>query len=401
VLGRLLERVEALERENQKWLAETARLACELERLKASGAGACDGGGRLPVYDLDHGGDVSRRGMLRLGAAAVAGAGAVAAGGLVGAQPAQAGTDGDLALGSQSNSASAPTGLEVVFTGGTGATYGIGVTDNGLNAYPGSVLQAALFGHAHVNSFVTGVAGYSNRGGDGVWGVSENPGGQLGKGVYGRGSPGVQGECPGDAGAAAPGPGVTGNGNPGVWGAAIATGTGARGTIDGTINSLGKNVPASGIGVLAEASGLVGGPPAANSIALSATNAGKGTGVKATSASGTPIVGVITNAANAAPAVNGTTNGSGPAVRGTQSGGTGSALYGQISSAKNVSPAVRGAGSSSGRGGMFSGGAAQLRLVPGASVPASGQTGDLFVDSAGHLHYCKAGGSTATWVKLA
>jgi hypothetical protein len=50
---------------------------------------------------------------------------------------------------------------------------------------------------------------------------------------------------------------------------------------------------------------------------------------------------------------------------------------------------------------MFSGGAAQLRLVPGASVPASGQTGDLFVDSAGHLHYCKAGGSTATWVKLA
>jgi hypothetical protein len=50
---------------------------------------------------------------------------------------------------------------------------------------------------------------------------------------------------------------------------------------------------------------------------------------------------------------------------------------------------------------MFSGGAAQLRLVPGGSVPASGQTGDLFVDAAGHLHYCKAGGSNASWIQLA
>ena len=50
---------------------------------------------------------------------------------------------------------------------------------------------------------------------------------------------------------------------------------------------------------------------------------------------------------------------------------------------------------------MFSGGAAQLRLVPGGTLPKSGTTGDLYVDSAGHLHYCKAGGSTATWVQLA
>jgi hypothetical protein len=230
---------------------------------------------------------------------------------------------------------------------------------------------------------------------------------------------------------------VTGSGNPGVWGAAVADGTGARGTIDGTINSLGQNVPASGIGVLAEATDLVGGPPAATSIALSASNAGKGAGVKATSAEGTPILGVITNASNASAAVSGNTNGSGPAVRGsqtgtgyglssqiansansrpavfgatngsgsavqgTQSGAVGSALYGQISNASNVSPAVRGAGSSSGRGAVFSGGAAQLRLVPGGSVPTSGQTGDLFVDSAGHLHYCKSGGSIASWVQLA
>jgi hypothetical protein len=146
---------------------------------------------------------------------------------------------------------------------------------------------------------------------------------------------------------------------------------------------------------------LVGGPPAANSIALSATNAGTGTGVKATSTSGTPILGVITNTSNASPAVSGTTSGSGPAVRGAQSGKPGSAISGQVSNAKNSSAAVLGTGSSVGRGGQFSGGVAQVRLVPAGALPTSGQTGDLFVDSAGHLHYCKAGGSTATWVQLA
>ena len=52
-------------------------------------------------------------------------------------------------------------------------------------------------------------------------------------------------------------------------------------------------------------------------------------------------------------------------------------------------------------GGQFAGGAAQLRLVPAGTRPTSGQTGDLFVDTNGHLHYCKAGGSTASWVQLA
>jgi hypothetical protein len=146
---------------------------------------------------------------------------------------------------------------------------------------------------------------------------------------------------------------------------------------------------------------LVGGPPTANSIGLSATNAGKGVGVKATSTSGTPIVGAITNTANASPAVTGSTNGTGPAVRGTQSGKSGSAISGQVSNAKNNSAAVLGTGSSVGRGGQFSGGVAQIRLVPAGTLPGAGQTGDLFVDSAGHLHYCTAGGSTATWVQLA
>jgi hypothetical protein len=52
-----------------------------------------------------------------------------------------------------------------------------------------------------------------------------------------------------------------------------------------------------------------------------------------------------------------------------------------------------------GRGGVFVGGKAQLRLVPSAATlhPTSGALGDLFLDHSGRLWLCK--GST-TWVKL-
>jgi amino acid transporter len=56
--------------------------------------------------------------------------------------------------------------------------------------------------------------------------------------------------------------------------------------------------------------------------------------------------------------------------------------------------------SSSGRGGVFIGTAAQVRLSPSSasSHPASGSRGDLFVDAAGRLWFCK--GAT-TWHQLA
>src|SRR3954468_24584192 len=90
LLERVLERLDALERENETCRAETARLACELSEVRASATGRQDGGARAAALD-DHGAGVSRRGMLRLGAAAGAAATASA---LVGAQPALAGTDG-------------------------------------------------------------------------------------------------------------------------------------------------------------------------------------------------------------------------------------------------------------------------------------------------------------------
>ena len=53
-----------------------------------------------------------------------------------------------------------------------------------------------------------------------------------------------------------------------------------------------------------------------------------------------------------------------------------------------------------GRGGVFGGNAAQLRLLPSgaATHPGSGQAGDLFVDASHRLWFCKGG---STWKQIA
>ena len=57
-----------------------------------------------------------------------------------------------------------------------------------------------------------------------------------------------------------------------------------------------------------------------------------------------------------------------------------------------------------GIGGAFAGGAAQLRLVPGATAgPPSGsahQMGELYLDSQGDLYLCTLGGPSSRWTKL-
>jgi hypothetical protein len=417
VLERVLERMAALE--------------AEVAELRAA-AGRPGGAG---VHQEERPGAVSRRGMLRLGAAAAAGA--ATAGGLAGAQPALAGTDGDLTLGSVTNSAGAPTGLSV---SGSSSKYGIGVTDNGLSSYPNVVQSAALFGHAHNANFQGGVVGYSDNGAAGVVGRSDPIDATGQPGVSGVGQPGVfgfgGGTSPGVLGTGN-GIGVEGVGGPGVQGTSDGFGlTGVQGSNPGTV--LGSSqFPAAGIGVLAECTDGGAGAPAAASVALSARNDGLGAGVQATSVGGIPITGQITNTGNAWPVVYATTNGSGPAVKAAQSG-TGYGVYSQIANTANAQPALYGAtngtgaalraahsgrsgnavsaqvlnasngaaavvgtGSSSGRGAQFTGGAAPLRLVPGGARPTSGQRGDLFVDSNGHLHFCRTGGSIATWVQLA
>lgn len=56
--------------------------------------------------------------------------------------------------------------------------------------------------------------------------------------------------------------------------------------------------------------------------------------------------------------------------------------------------------SANGRGGLFAGKLAQLRLVPSTATthPSSGVRGDLFVDKSGRLWYCKGG---TAWSQLA
>ena len=74
--------------------------------------------------------------------------------------------------------------------------------------------------------------------------------------------------------------------------------------------------------------------------------------------------------------------------------GPGHALDVQASSGAALS-----ASSTQGPGAQFASSVAQLRLTPGRTRhPESGQVGDLFVDVAGHLWFCRG---TTTWVKLA
>jgi hypothetical protein len=66
-------------------------------------------------------------------------------------------------------------------------------------------------------------------------------------------------------------------------------------------------------------------------------------------------------------------------------------------------PALRAVNNGTGRGGVFAGQAAQLRLTPGSrsTHPVRGSSGDLYADSGGRLWFCKKGGAQATWQQIA
>ena len=56
-----------------------------------------------------------------------------------------------------------------------------------------------------------------------------------------------------------------------------------------------------------------------------------------------------------------------------------------------------------GVGAVFEGSKANmsLRPMPGATHPAAGATGDLYVDQTGRLWFCRAAGNPATWTQIA
>ena len=112
-----------------------------------------------------------------------------------------------------------------------------------------------------------------------------------------------------------------------------------------------------------------------------------GVGVMASSTTSEAVSGTIFLSTNNSACVLGTTAGSGPGIEGTSARGAGVVGVG----------ASKGA---SGRGGVFSGGAAQVRLIPSGAKThqKSGQSGDLFVDASRRLWFCYGG---ARWRRLA
>lgn len=144
---------------------------------------------------------------------------------------------------------------------------------------------------------------------------------------------------------------------------------------------------------------------------------------------------LLTSPSNQNCAINAINGGSGPAIWATDQnglkgflvaedtvrrvGGTGPGLLAQLRNPNNGSPAVAAhtlgwgnglevsatsgaavsATSTTGPAMELSSHVAHLRFTPGpADHPAEGETGDLFVDAAGHLWFCRDPGA---WVKLA
>jgi hypothetical protein len=184
--------------------------------------------------------------------------------------------------------------------------------------------------------------------------------------------------------------------------------------LDATGTTVG--VTASGpIGI--NATGAVTGITTSGPTAMVATGTSIGLSANAPTAisvTGTGPLGraIVAGATSKAPTVHVSNDGTGPALRATTGPGSGApgtgCLVGDSHEATGVlglsegGDGVRG-DSKAGRGGNFSGGAAQIKLAPGAgaSHPVMGQAGDLYCDRGGRLWFCKLGGAKAVWKQLA
>ena len=179
-------------------------------------------------------------------------------------------------------------------------------------------------------------------------------------------------------------------------------------------------VPSGVVGIAFNAAGnnLSDAPSGVLGIASNGTGFNIGVQGIASSASGIGVVGRATNAGDNGVGVYGESKGpNGAAVRGvavgtgmygtaTGAGSTGVLGDGQGFGVAGYGSGVGGVGvrgyssSSGGRGGSFTGKAAQVRLEPSAESthPRSGKPGDLFVDKSHRLWFCKGG---TTWTQLA
>jgi hypothetical protein len=101
-------------------------------------------------------------------------------------------------------------------------------------------------------------------------------------------------------------------------------------------------------------------------------------------AEGHAVLGQVRSSSSTWAATVGLTEGVGPGLYGVNRVGTGDGIWAE---------------SRKGRGGRFWGKKAQIRLQPSTATthPASGLAGDLFLDKAKRLWFCKGG---TTWVRL-
>jgi hypothetical protein len=335
---------------------EIAALRAELRRLETSRV-AMDAVVRPDVADPANADDapptMNRRAFARLGALAGAGAAVTAAAILTGGAPSAAAAEGEPVLLGKDN---------------VGASARTGIFNASLDLYATLADPSLSVGFAPVTTGVFGKGSY------GVVGAGL---GLQGAGVYGTDNA-INGSQRGDAGLCV---GVLGyidsptNPSPAV--SAVTNGTGPA--LQAVIDSGESTAPVvlvvnQGAGAnieIVDSNQVVDGGEIQDQIADATPRLlGRGPGV----------VVRLQNPDNQSPALVASTTGSGPGLE-------------VVANSTAIS-----AKSTNGVAAELSSQVAHLRLVPGTgSHPASGQTGDIFVDSAGDLWYCRHG---TIWTSL-
>ncbi len=296
---------------------------------------------------------LSRAGLLAGGAAAAAGAVGAAVAGSIGTSTAYAASDQNFV---------AQGGSGTAFSTASGSSYSDGVS-----------VQASGVGVFAVSGDI-GVFGNSTSDGNGVYGSSNG----NAAGVFGYGSAygGVEGQS-------VSGNGVYGHsGNVGVQGTSTATtkglAIGVAGFCASSVGVLGTST--SGTGVFGSSDSGAGISGESNS--KSGSSAGRKEMLRECRCS-----------SNGGPGVQGIATVS-PGVSGVSDSNAG------VTGLSTSSVGVRGT-STTGRGGIFAGAAAAVKLTPSTKLhPTSGNAGDLFVDKNHALWFCTAGGNKATWKEV-
>jgi hypothetical protein len=410
-IAALAARLDELSQDCARLSQENADLRMRMSRLTPA-TGPAAGRAEPPARTLD--GAVSRRMAGKaLGAAAAGVVGAIALA-EAGASPAAA-ADGDSVSAGRTTNAEGATTLN--FDGTTNPGVVFLANDTAFDP-SNAVFSAALGGWADSGHVSNGIFGYSGiSAGNGVVGEIAH-GASSGSGVLGVASNpntvAVKAENPSGTAFSAVS-GVTGSGQTAILGIITSTAPQTSSTaIHGQNNGMGNfgigvqgSHAGNGTGVVGIANGGTGVQGVSGDTETSFGVSGLGaTGVYA---HGT-IVGVTANGPTAVQAA-------GTAVGVTASGVTGVQAAGSTRGVNASGPTglrgigtgtasvgVRGRGDGAGgRGGVFSGAAAQAQFVPGAlaSHPRSGSRGDLYADKNGRLWFCKKTGNPALWHQIA